>query len=156
MVLKNEHIRVGNAIQMWMDTLIHLCDENTMNLHVYEYHVFIVNMLNAVNNPNMETLVKQAIHDFHDYFYTNQHICDVNRIHQSLGELDNNYGSGNLQLLQLLEKIKTNQNLLSVFQNVTIYVFDLIQSYGKENLGLPTFENVEKDLYISKYYTRYP
>ena len=150
------------AIQMWMKSLIELCDENSFDSHTYDYSVFITNC-------TRESQINQAIHDFYDYFYTNQHICDVNSM-ATLGEIDNKYGttrySNNhpansvvchnvtLRLLDTLKNIENNAQSKSVFQTMTIYVFQLCLSVRKE-LGLPRFEDTEKDASIAKYFTRY-
>jgi hypothetical protein len=175
---KNMKYSIGSAIQMWMNTLRKLCDENSNNSHTNDYNLFIVNMLNCDdnkenekqaienkkqvkqeidNNPEREKQVKQAIDDFYDYFYINEHIYDVNYISSNLNEFDNNYGTGihKLKLLDTLKKIEYNAKCKSIFKDITIYVFNLIVSFGREKLGLQVFEDTDKDEYICKYYTKY-
>ena len=136
------------AIQMWVKSLIELCSENSFDSHTHDYSVFITNC-------TRKTQINQAIHDFYDYFYTNQHICDVNSM-ATFGEIDNKYGTTDvtLRLLDTLKNIENNAERKSVFQTITIYVFQLCLSVRKE-LGLPMFEDTEKDASIAKYFTRY-
>lgn len=142
------------AIEMWVNTLIRLCDENHTNSHTNQYSYFITNVLNY-NNPDREAQMKQAINDFYDYFYIHQHICDINDM-RSLGDLDNNYGiyDTKLRLLDTLKKIEHNAQSTSVFKTITIYVFQLCCSV-RTPLGLKIFDNVEKDKSIVQYFTRY-
>ena len=150
--MEREHYHLFFAIEMWMKTLIELCDENKSDSHTCDYSYFIANALDS-NNPAGEPQMKQAIEDFYDYFYTNQHICDVNSM--TIGDIDNNYGNSNtkLRLLDMLTKIENNAQSKSVFQTITFYVFQLCCSLRKE-LGLPIFENKVKDTYIVKYFRR--
>jgi hypothetical protein len=151
--MEREHHLLVFAIQMWVRTLILLCDENCTSSHTCDYSYFVANILNC-NNPSSESQMKQVIEDFYDYFYTNQHICDINSM-TTLGEIDNNYGTSTtkLRLLDTLKKIENNAQSKHVFQTITIYVFQLCFSLRKE-LGLPIFEDKVKDTYIVKYFTR--
>jgi hypothetical protein len=151
--MEREHHLLVFAIQMWVRTLILLCDENCTSSHTCDYSYFVANILNC-NNPSSEAQMKQVIEDFYDYFYTNQHICDINSM-TTLGEIDNNYGTSTtkLRLLDTLKKIENNAQSKHVFQTITIYVFQLCFSLRKE-LGLPIFEDKVKDTYIVKYFTR--
>ena len=153
-MLTKEHYHVFLAISMWLSTLLELCNENSFDSHTIEYHHFIVNATSVYDNPNGETYIKQGIDDFYDYFYINQHICDINHM-RSLGEIDNNYGIGDkkLRLLDILKKIENNAQSKSVFQKITIYVFQLCCSVRNE-LGLTIFHDTEKDINIVKYFTR--
>lgn len=153
MTLKQEHFYVLLAIQMWFDTLIHLCDENNINSHAHNYSIFLCNANNG-NNTDMELHIKQCINDFYDFFYVNQHICDVNYIHTSVNNFDNNYGmyENKLRLLDLLTKLE-NKGQLSIFQTITYYVFNLCCSC-REELDLMIFEDAEKDNMIVKYGTK--
>jgi hypothetical protein len=74
---------------------------------------------------------------------------------RTLGELDNNYGIGEhrLRLLDVLKKIENNAQSKSVFQKITIYVFQLCCSV-RHTLGLSRFDDIEKDTSIVKYFTR--
>ena len=145
--------RLVSAIEMWVKTLIILCDENCTSSHTFEYSYFMANVL-VTNNPSGEEQRKQAILDFYDYFYVHEHICDVNHM-RTLGELDNNYGTTNtkLRVFDLLKKIENNEQSKYVFQTITIYVFQLCCSLRKE-LGLPIYDDKEKDQYIVSYFTR--
>jgi hypothetical protein len=156
MPLKKEHYDVFLAINMWLSTLLELCDENMNTSHAFEYNYFVVNGTNYTQNPNGEIDIKQAIDDFYDYFYINQHICDINYM-RTLGEIDNNYGIGKdkLRLLDILKKIENNDKFKSLFKRITIYVFQLCCSVRK-TLGLKIFEDTEKDTSIVKYFTRHP
>ena len=151
--MEREHYLLVFAIEMWVKTLITLCDENCTSSHTFDYRYFIANVL-VSNNPSGEIEMKQAIDDFYDYFYTNQHICDINHM-RALGEIDNNYGTSNtkLRILDLLKKIENNEQSKLVFQTITIYVFQLCCSLRKE-LDLPIFEDKEKDQCIVSYFTR--
>ena len=71
------------AIEMWVKTFLILCDENCSSSHASEYSHFVA----SADEPQM----KQVISDFYDYFYVQQHICDINHM-RTLGEIDNNYG----------------------------------------------------------------
>ena len=151
--MEKEHYQLVFAIQMWVRTLILLCDENDTSSHTCDYSYFMANVLN-INNTAREEQMKQVIFDFYDYFYTNQHICDINHM-RTLGEIDNNYGNSTikLRLFDTLQKIEYNEPIKYVFQTITIYVFQLCYSLRKE-LGLPIFEDTEKDTSIAKYFTR--
>ena len=151
--MEREHYHLVFAIEMWVKTLIELCDENQSNSHTCDYSYFMANALDS-NNPASEAQMMQVIKDFYDYFYTNQHICDINSM-TTLGQIDNNYGTSNtkLRLLDALKKIEHNAQSKSVFQTITIYVFQLFCDIRKE-LGLHIFEDVEKDTYIVKYFSR--
>jgi len=174
-IMEREHYHLMFAIEMWVNTLIELCDENCTSSYTYDYRYFIANVLNS-NNPAGEAQMKQAIEDFYDYFYTNQHICDVNsmttlgqraftpsttnlvgdlRSPDKFGDIDNNYGNSNtkLRLLDTLKKIEHNEQSKYVFQTITIYVFQLCCSLRKD-LGLPIFDDRVKDTSIVKYFTR--
>lgn len=153
MTIKSEHFQVFLAIQMWIDTLIQLSNENNTNSHTQNYQYFISNA-NSVNNPDLELHVKQCINDFYEYFYVNQHICDINYINTSLININNNYGNnGNkLRLLDLLTNIQNNGQIF-IFQTITIYVFQLCCSF-REEMNLIIFEDKEKDNSIIKYFTR--
>jgi hypothetical protein len=156
MSLTKEHYNVFSAIRMWISTLIELCDENYFDSHTNEYHSFIVNAPNVYDNPNRETYIKQGIEDFYNYFYINQHICDINCM-RTFGELDNNYGIGEykLRLLDVLKKIESNAQSKSVFQKITIYVFHLC-CFERDKLGLTIFDDTKKDTSIVKCFTRHP
>jgi len=151
--MEKEHYQLVFAIEMWMKTLILLCDENSTSSHTCDYSHFIANVLNC-NNPASEAQMKRVIEDFYDYFYTNQHICDINSM-TTFGEIDNNYGTSTtkLRLLDTLKKIEHNEQNKYVFQTITIYVFQLCFSLRKD-LGLPIFEDKVKDTNIVKYFTR--
>jgi hypothetical protein len=75
---------------------------------------------------------------------------------RTLGELDNNYGIGEhkLRLLDVLKKIEGNAQSKSVFQTITIYVFQLCCSV-RNKLGLTIFDDTDKDTSIVKYFTRH-
>lgn len=150
MPLTKEHTYLFLAIDLWSSTLLELCDENKSNSHTDEYRNFVVNATNGEND------IKQVIDDFYDYFYINQHICDINCM-RTLGEIDNNYGIGEhkLRLLDTLKKIENDAQSKAVFQKITIYVFHLCCNLRKE-LGLTIFDDAEKDKYVVKYFTRYP
>jgi hypothetical protein len=155
MSITQEHYNLFLAIEMWVSTLIKLCDENTSDSHTRDYSYFIANVLNGNNNPHSEAHIKQAIDDFYDYFYINQHICDVNSM-STYGEIDNNYGIGEhkLRLLDTLTKIETDSQSKSVFQTITIYVFQMCR-YSRKKLDLTIFD-AEKDTQIVIYFTRQP
>lgn len=155
MTITKEHYYLFSAIDMWVNTLVTLCNENHNHSHTDDYHYFIANGLNGNHNPESETHVKQAIDDFYDYFYINQHIHDVNRIMNTLGEIDNNYGTGEdkLRLLDTLKKIEHNPLKKSVFNTITVYVFQLCCSM-RTTLNLTIFEDTEKDINIVRYFTR--
>lgn len=156
MVLKREHYYLFGAIELWLSTLLELCDE-----HYYvfsqtnDYFYFVSNVLSD-NNPEKESQIQQVIDDFYDYFYIKQHICDINDM-CTFGELDNNYGiyDRNLRLLDALQKIETNEKNKCIFQKITIYVFHLCCSLRKE-LGLRVFEDPEKDKFVAQFFTRMP
>jgi hypothetical protein len=155
MSLTKEHYNLFSAIRMWLQVLINLCDENYFNSHTNEYHNFIINAA-IYDNPNREIFIKQGIEDFYDYFYINQHICDINCM-RTLGEIDNNYGIGDkkFRLLDVLKKIESNAQSKSVFQTITIYVFHICCSV-RDKIGLTIFDDTEKDTSIVKCFTRHP
>lgn len=155
MTLSHEHYLLFNAISMWQRTLQLLCDKNYIDSISYDYSYFVSNA-NTVANVNHDLHVKQVILDFYDYFYTKEHICDINTIHSSLGKFDNNYGLGEhkIDILDMIKDIPTvpNKNSISVFSEITIYTFILCLQY-RTVLNLNVYEG-KKDEYLSKYFTR--
>lgn len=147
MSVKKEHNHIYRAIELWVKTMLILCDENSNISHANDYSYFIT-------NPDSVDHVKHVIEDFYDYFYTNQHICDINHM-RTLGAVDNNYGlyEHKLRILDILKKIENNEQSKNVFQQITIYVFQLCCSERKD-LGLHIFEDTEKDKSIVYYFTR--
>lgn len=145
------------SIEMWYINFITLCDHNYIGLHTYEYTKFISNVLNMdINNKNMNMVrleMRQVINDFYDYFYTKQHICDINNDWKNL---DNNYGIG-ANKLRLLDTIKIIEykNIKASFKNITNYVFEMCVNMRK-TLGLYVFPDREKDRFTVKYFIRYP
>jgi hypothetical protein len=150
------------AIEMWVRTFLILCDENGSSSHASEYSHFVA----SADEPQM----KQVISDFYDYFYVQQHICDINHM-RTLGEIDNNYGQRDeillttnspndfgtsnhkLRVLDLLKKIENNEQSKYVFQTITINVFQSCCLLRKD-LGLPIFDDKEQDENLVSYFTR--
>ena len=156
------------AIEMWVKTFLLLCDENGSSSHASEYSHFVAN----ADEPQM----KQVIKDFYDYFYVQQHICDINHM-RTLGEIDNNYGQRDeillttnsagdlrspnefgtsnhkLRVLDLLKKIENNEQSKYVFQTITINVFQFCCLIRKD-LGLPTFDDKDQDENLVSYFTK--
>lgn len=152
MTLTNEHYILFNAIEMWQNTLTLLCNQNHTDSNSYDYSYFIINANNTLHNVNMENDIIQVIHDFYDYFYINEHICDINSIHSSVSSFTN-YGLGEhkMDLLDMIQNINGADNI-SVFQKITIYVFYMCISHRKE-LNLKIFEE-KRDVNLVKYFTR--
>lgn len=145
--LTEEHFTALNAVVLWHRTLKNM----TYRLKDPKYSRFIANahiisFNNTLTNPNDENDVKKIIHDFYDYFYTNQHIADFN--YQNFDLFTNDY--------VLLKKVLTNSNSneIDMLYVVTSYVFKLLVSL-REPLQLPVFERKKHDKYIVKYFTRY-
>lgn len=143
--LTQNHFLAFNAISCWHSVLHRITDHLEETCHDASYAIFIANA-NALVNPNMERDIQKAIHDFYDYFYTNQHIADFN--HHDYDLFTNDY----VKLANVFASAaKRETNLL---REVTFYVFDLILSL-RESLQLPRLEREPHDQYIVKYYTRY-
>lgn len=134
------------AIEMWVRTFLILCDENGSSSHASEYSHFVASA--------DELQMKQVISDFYDYFYVQQHICDINHM-RTLGEIDNEFGTSNhkLRVLDLLKKIENNEQSKYVFQTITINVFQSCCLLRKD-LGLPIFDDKEQDENLVSYFTR--
>ena len=97
--------------------------------------------------------MKKAIDDFYDYFYTKQHICDINN---DWNQLDNDYGIGSHKL-RLFDTVKNMEykNVKASFKNITNYVFEMCINM-RNTLGLKVFPDKEKDRMIVKYFMHYP
>jgi len=144
------------SIEMWYENLITLSDHNHKGLHTNEYSTFISNVLNMDKHKIMSAVrveMKQAIDDFYDYFYTKQHICDVNN---DWRQLDNDYGIGSNKL-RLYDTVQNMEykNLKASFKNITNYVFEMCINM-RNTLGLKTFPDREKDRIVVKYFIHYP
>jgi hypothetical protein len=144
------------SIEMWYENLITLSNHNHKGLHTNEYSTFISNVLNMDKHKIMSAVrveMKQAIDDFYDYFYTKQHICDVNN---DWKQLDNDYGIGSNKL-RLYDTVQNMEykNLKASFKNITNYVFEMCINM-RNTLGLKAFTDKEKDRIVVKYFIHYP
>lgn len=143
--LTHTHFMVFNAIVLWHNVLAKITEKLENKCCDYSYNAFISNA-NWLYNPNIEGDIKKAIHDFYDYFYTNQHIADYNH---------NNYELFTNDYVKLSNVLASGKQIeINMLREVTFYVFDLIVSV-REELNLPIFERKPHDQYITKYYTRY-
>jgi len=152
---KSQYI-LFKSIEMWYENLITLSNHNHKGLHTNEYSTFISNVLNIDKHKIMSAVrveMKQAIDDFYDYFYTKQHICDVNN---DWRQLDNDYGIG-CNKLRLYDTVKNMEykNLKASFKNITNYVFEMCLNM-RNTLGLKTFLDREKDRIVVNYFIHYP
>ena len=154
-VFRKQH-QIAVAVALWLNTMLRLCDENFFGSHADEYSHFVTNAFNVENNPDMREKMKQIVYDFYDYFYINQHICEINNI-KDFDKLDNNYGTGslNLRIFDILQKIKNNSKLKCVVQQITIYVFYLC-IHARTELGLFVYDDPQKDEQLVKFFERIP
>lgn len=96
--------------------------------------------------PDMEKEVDKVIHDFYDYFYTNQHIADFNYMNYDL--FTNDY-------VHLANILANNNHIeIDMLWGVTNYTFEMVILF-REELHLPVFERKKHDKYIVQYYKRY-
>lgn len=144
------------SVEMWYENLITLTDHNYKGLHTNDYSTFISNVLNMDQHKQLSSVrleMKKAIDDFYDYFYTKQHICDINN---DWNQLDNDYGIGSHKL-RLFDTVKNMEykNVKASFKNLTNYVFEMCINM-RNTLGLKVFQDKDKDRIVVKYFMHYP